>query len=535
MVKIYKSTKNGFTLVELIVVITILAVLWTIAYISLWWYTMNARDTARYSDVKSIEKVLENFVLKRWIYPTPSNPVDITYKGWMVFKHWTFWDSTHLQIWELSKKPVDPLWWKEYNYSLSSTSRAYNISWVQEWDSVSYKSPIDSTYAATATREMVARVSWKYNGQIVHTSTGWKVYVFAAPTLILTDTTETEILNLTNKFVFDNESNIPSSFQSANIVQVWVFEFSPKLVYSWSSLPRSPATLKTLVKWVQSSLVWTVLYSKPTYRPLLEIDVDDPDDLYNYWRELINKDLWGRFVLSYPKTCLEVSWSDNNNWNWEYTISPNGLDKVNVYCDMEMDWWWWTRIRKRERWQWYTDLKTINKTKWISWTEVITKYTRRWAANVGKQFWAYYTKFETRQNDQNWLCWEHTTISDLVSQITWWTRWDCSRSVCNVWVDANCALAEYTDIIMDDLWEDLNVVYIPNDKDWSWSWFSDDPCINTWHKTSTRNISWNSMWVIQHRIDSSTSLTQLWWTNSPRCNSSASDAQGYETNEVYIR
>jgi prepilin-type N-terminal cleavage/methylation domain-containing protein len=44
----------GFTLVELIVVVTILAILWTIAFISLQWYTQEARDSKRISDVRSL-------------------------------------------------------------------------------------------------------------------------------------------------------------------------------------------------------------------------------------------------------------------------------------------------------------------------------------------------------------------------------------------------------------------------------------------------------------------------------------------------
>lgn len=40
-----KHNKNikAFTLVELIVVITILSILWTIAFISLQWYSSNSR------------------------------------------------------------------------------------------------------------------------------------------------------------------------------------------------------------------------------------------------------------------------------------------------------------------------------------------------------------------------------------------------------------------------------------------------------------------------------------------------------------
>ncbi|MDD3145348.1 MAG: type II secretion system protein [Candidatus Gracilibacteria bacterium] len=51
-----KKQKNAFTLVELIVVITILAILGTIAFINLQGYSMGARDSKRVSDISNIQK-----------------------------------------------------------------------------------------------------------------------------------------------------------------------------------------------------------------------------------------------------------------------------------------------------------------------------------------------------------------------------------------------------------------------------------------------------------------------------------------------
>lgn len=50
-----RNTKNAFTLVELIVVITILAILGTIAFISLQGYSADARNSKRTSDVGNIQ------------------------------------------------------------------------------------------------------------------------------------------------------------------------------------------------------------------------------------------------------------------------------------------------------------------------------------------------------------------------------------------------------------------------------------------------------------------------------------------------
>ncbi|MDD2907057.1 MAG: type II secretion system protein [Candidatus Gracilibacteria bacterium] len=51
-----KNTKKAFTLVELIVVITILAILGTIAFISLQGYSGEARDSKRLSNVNDLIK-----------------------------------------------------------------------------------------------------------------------------------------------------------------------------------------------------------------------------------------------------------------------------------------------------------------------------------------------------------------------------------------------------------------------------------------------------------------------------------------------
>lgn len=55
-----KNLKSGFTLVELIVVITILAILGTIAFISLQWYSADARNSKRTSDLNSITSVIKS-------------------------------------------------------------------------------------------------------------------------------------------------------------------------------------------------------------------------------------------------------------------------------------------------------------------------------------------------------------------------------------------------------------------------------------------------------------------------------------------
>ncbi|EKD66449.1 MAG: hypothetical protein ACD_49C00041G0001 [uncultured bacterium (gcode 4)] len=56
--KLVTTNKSGFTLVELIVVISILAILGTIAFLSFGWYSSSARDAKRSQNLDDIVKAM---------------------------------------------------------------------------------------------------------------------------------------------------------------------------------------------------------------------------------------------------------------------------------------------------------------------------------------------------------------------------------------------------------------------------------------------------------------------------------------------
>jgi len=160
--------KQAFTLVELIVVITILAILWTIAFISLQWYSKDARDSVRISDVSVTKTALDLFHLDAGKYPLPDNYEEISYSWEVVWYQWTLWTTV---VWNLSRSlnevPTDPLSDKEYIYSVSSNKNDFQILNLLEWDLV--MNWMMQANAATTSR--VAKLTWVYNGLFVKTAT----------------------------------------------------------------------------------------------------------------------------------------------------------------------------------------------------------------------------------------------------------------------------------------------------------------------------------------------------------------------------
>lgn len=116
----------AFTLVELIVVITIIAILGTIILMSFLWHTKNARNVVRISDMWNISKGIELFILKTWTPPSPDF-ADILSGGWeRSIIQWVVGNLVSSNIGVFGDL-VDPDSEKEYIYSVFSRSKYYQI------------------------------------------------------------------------------------------------------------------------------------------------------------------------------------------------------------------------------------------------------------------------------------------------------------------------------------------------------------------------------------------------------------------------
>jgi len=187
--------QKAFTLVELIIVITILTILWTIAFVSLQWYSSLARDSVRISDT-NVKTSLELFSVKTWKYPLPTNWIPITYSGWLVWTQWTVWTSVATNLNQLSNIPHDPSLNTEYVYSVTSNQKEYEIWSVLEQGNITQKSLLNSANAAW---DLLAYITWTYNAISIQTSTWGTTFVLAIPSIIGSNISNPDIMEIINK------------------------------------------------------------------------------------------------------------------------------------------------------------------------------------------------------------------------------------------------------------------------------------------------------------------------------------------------
>ncbi|MDD5377144.1 MAG: FISUMP domain-containing protein [Candidatus Gracilibacteria bacterium] len=254
----------GFTLVELIVVITILVILGTIAFTSLSGYSGNARDSSRVSDLTNLSKGLDIASIKTGSYPTPDNPFTITYSGGIIWTQGTIGDNVMNTISaggaRISKKPTDPLITsKEYTYSKLAYGNAYQIKTDWEGDSIAYRNDIIDQAQAASGNPTLSYIKGNYNGVVAKTQTGNRVYVFAIPSLFLFSGTGIITLSTTTAtgFYLHGQTN------SGGIL------FTPSIVFSSGSLPSTDPERQTLATGIANTYSGTVLASQSNIQPFI--------------------------------------------------------------------------------------------------------------------------------------------------------------------------------------------------------------------------------------------------------------------------
>ena len=125
----FNIQKNAFTMVELIVVVTILAILSSIWFVSYTSGISDARDSTRISDIASIQSALKQYQQARWSYPIPSPWDNMTLNVWTTDPIATQGSMNNkVSISTLDRIPSDPKNKLHYSYSITTNRQEYQLA-----------------------------------------------------------------------------------------------------------------------------------------------------------------------------------------------------------------------------------------------------------------------------------------------------------------------------------------------------------------------------------------------------------------------
>ncbi|MDD2871873.1 MAG: prepilin-type N-terminal cleavage/methylation domain-containing protein, partial [Candidatus Gracilibacteria bacterium] len=330
--------KKAFTLVELIVVITILAILGTIAFMALQGYSTSARDSTRLSDLSSMKTSLELFELDAGKYPQASSGVNITYSGATVWNQGTFGETVFANVDRLDKIPTDPLTEKEYTYSTLLTGNEYELGGMMEGEIISFRPPLTPPYqggeqatvassplirdqsiagrvelirVSAGDTEATAYTTGNYNGQMTKSLSGNTCNVLSLPTIITNDTSVTDLEQIVTeqKLVYTGYRNLPSTFKTSKFKYDGGFDFTTTKLVAYSDTgacaPLTSTTSNTarltLLQGLQQAYSGTIVQDKGEIKNIvsLNIDINNPSpELVNYSNNYVNNTLGGNLATT---------------------------------------------------------------------------------------------------------------------------------------------------------------------------------------------------------------------------------------------
>ncbi|MDP2090848.1 MAG: SBBP repeat-containing protein [Candidatus Gracilibacteria bacterium] len=352
------KNNKGFTLVELIVVITILAILGTIAFISLQGYSSDARDSTRISDISSIKTSLELFNLEAGKYPNPTAGVNITYSGAIVWNQGTIGETVHANLSKLNKIPLDPSTNKEYTYSVINNKNEYEIGGIIEGDTISMNNekgimnnvasslPLGETegglefigiVANAATTEATAYVTGNYNGLTAKSLSGNTCNMLTVPTIITNDTNINDLEQIINekRLVYNGYKNLPSSFRTSKFKYDGGFDFSTSKLLAYSDTGScnnltnkidSSARIE-LIKGLQDAYSGSLIDNKGEIANLVLININTnapSAEAIKYAANFVNNNLAGSIPLDNINN-LNCASGNNNGYSYNDLLHGNTI------------------------------------------------------------------------------------------------------------------------------------------------------------------------------------------------------------------
>ena len=401
-----KIDNKAFTLVELIVTITILAILGTIWFLSVQNYTIYARDVTRVTDLNNIKSVLEYSYTESWRYAEPDSFSWITFSWATAWKQWEFWKKARRATKRLNEVPVDPLTGNKYTYSKLENWAEYELWAVFEWDEVVMWKGIIGDFALADSSNFKAYVSGNYNWKILKVSTWSTDYILAIPSIITTDistfTVESIISN--NSFVIRWTKNLPKSYGWSDVETDKFVNENKYVIFEWN--------IKEDLWWEEDTVAQELIITKLVEAYSWSLTAERNSDIQNLVDTPTSNNLFVAQTLLKSTVNKKISITSSSNTTPSTPATITDWRNIDPNCDLA-DVTIWTQT-------WAGCNSTI--WTWVEYTWNWSCYNYQWA-NI---WWTSCYWFDTAESSYNSTYW--------VNNI-WWKlyTWDNSSSACTTW------------------------------------------------------------------------------------------------------
>jgi prepilin-type N-terminal cleavage/methylation domain-containing protein len=314
------SSKDAFTLTELIVVITILAILGSIGFVSLTNFTIKTRDSKRLTDIRTVQTGLSTQQSAGLSLPFPDTPTNILSSGSLITIQGYVWTGVVASIRMSSPPPTDTTTlWPSIVYAVNEKRTHFQlVTFLEESLNTNYSDAfINSAHAAGLLEKRIIKT---YGSEL------W--------TVLKTDNSPIEwmsydiILNTTEslKVILSDKNSITGTW---NIFSTVSPRWSCKRLFE-SGEWKKDGEYMLLISGVEVPVYCNMSYlDKNFYEHIVDGDFEDP-----------NGTNWQPFSILYsqqprsnwqPKTVL--SSKSNSIWlkiDWDVQFNANDYTYVDA-------------------------------------------------------------------------------------------------------------------------------------------------------------------------------------------------------------
>lgn len=308
--------KKSFTLVELIIVITILAILSVSAFLIVSQWIWKSRDSRRLSDLNTIQNWLEVSLTQSTKYPVPDAAMNITVWGAVVWQQGQFWEwarsSTNIKV-----TPKDPLDWSNYIYYVTTWWKQFQIMWFLENNIISSVWLNDLLAADYSNRYPI--VKWSSLGIVLDKNNN--PIIWSSFDIIAGD-----------KFkVFMNNSDVREKSDISWFSYFWTGRYpwcdtNNILIISWATVLHEISACNV---WTSISWLWQASYGR-----------------YFKW----GSNSWRNFIPSYIQNYVLFSWGTS----WWIVNTVNLADTLQDAVNRELSKQWpctnWYYVPTNDDW-----------------------------------------------------------------------------------------------------------------------------------------------------------------------------------------